>query len=84
MAGKGLEQRGEEDQKEGGRKEPCGEEDTHKALIITLFFVAPQEKLKSAGRKDWFCKNNFITRTQSSQAAYSSDHTLPGSHPLPH
>ena len=24
------------------------------------FFVAPQEKLKSAGRKNWFCKNTCV------------------------
>lgn len=50
MAGKGLGWR-------GGRKEPCGEEDTQQGLDYYSFFVAPQEKSKSAGRKNWFCKN---------------------------
>ena len=59
MARNGLE--GARKTERGGRrKEPCGEEDTHKALMITLFFVAPQEKLKSAGRKILFCKNTKI------------------------
>ena len=65
MAGKGLEQRGEEDQKEGGRKEPCGEEDTQQGPDYYSFFVAPQEKLKSAGRKDWFCKNIWLSNSSS-------------------
>jgi len=57
MAGNGLARRGDEDGKRRGKKRalrggihPQGSDDYS-------FFVAPQEKLKSAGRKKWFCKN---------------------------
>ena len=43
MAGNGLERRGRRTERGGGRKGPCGEEDTHKALIITLFLL-PRRK----------------------------------------
>lgn len=33
----GLEERGRRTERGGGRRKPCGEEDTHKALIVTLF-----------------------------------------------
>lgn len=39
MAENGFKRRGMRTEREGGRKEPCGEEDTHKALIITLFLL---------------------------------------------
>ncbi len=57
MAGNGLARRGDEDGKRRGKKRalrggihPQGSDDYS-------FFVAPQEKLKSAERKKWFCKN---------------------------
>ncbi len=39
MAENGLERRGRRTERGGRRKEPCGEEDTHKALMITLFLL---------------------------------------------
>ena len=66
MAGKGFEGRGRKTEKGGGRKEPCGKEDTQQGPDYYLFFLPPQKKLKSAGRKDWFCKNkNTIPTTYS-------------------
>ena len=52
MAGKGSERRGRKTEKGGGRKEPCGEEDTQQGPDFYLFSLPPQEKLKSAGRKN--------------------------------
>ncbi len=39
MAENGLERRGRRTERGEGREKPCGEEDTHKALIITLFLL---------------------------------------------
>ncbi len=66
MARNGLKRRVRRTGRGGGRKEPCGEEDTRKALMITYFCCPPQEKLKSAGRKNLFCKNSGrVTLTYS-------------------
>ncbi len=40
MAGNGFERRGRQTGRGGGKEKPCGEEDTHKALIITLFLLS--------------------------------------------
>lgn len=36
---------------EGGREKPCGEEDTHKALMIT-YFCCPAGKIKICGEEN--------------------------------
>lgn len=45
----------------GGR--PKGEGEIQQGPDYYLFSLPPQEKLKSAGRKNWFCKNiiTFLT-----------------------
>ena len=48
MAENGLERRGRRTERGGRRKEPCGEEDTHKALMIT-YFCCPSGKIKICG-----------------------------------
>ncbi len=40
MAGNGLERRWKRPGRIGGKEKPCGEEDTHKALNITLFYCS--------------------------------------------
>ena len=52
MAGNSLERRGgEEDGRGGGKEEPCGEEDTRNALIITLFCCSAG-KIKICGEEN--------------------------------
>ncbi len=43
MAENGFKRRRKRTERGGEREKPCGEEDTHKALIITLFLL-PRRK----------------------------------------
>ena len=59
MTGKGLEQRGEEDRKGGGRKEPCGEEDTQQGPDYYSFFCCTAGKIKICGEERLVLQEQF-------------------------
>ncbi len=60
MAGNGFERRGMRTERGEGRKEPCGEEDTRKALIITLFCCSAG-KIKICGEEKVVLQEQHIS-----------------------